>query len=247
MLEWIRRGTNTQTPRMKTIAPALMLMAVLAAGAVRAEQFGVPFFQWTGEQELPTVQGPVVFDLRVPLQTVTAIHVTVSGIHSNGWWDGAGFDTSGPRGGALTFVMGSSIAGSWTVGTFMNTNGPFSITMSDFDGDRSILTNGISDFYMEYGPQPSFGGLFTTLPRLLIYDIILTIEGERQFRIYRFSPNGSLSWLPAGTQGTTRIERAASPTGSWGLLTSVAAAQTNFDLELPTASGFFRVRRANGE
>lgn len=233
--------------RIYKLAPAFVWMAVLAAGAVQAEQFVVPFFQWTGEQELPTYQSPVVFDLRVPLQRVTAMHVTVSGIHSNGWWDGAGFDTSGPRGGELTFVMGNSIAGSWSVNAFMNTNGPFSITMSDFDGDGSILTNGISDFYMEYGEQPSFGGLFTTQPYLVISEIMLTIEGERQFRIYRFSPNGSLSWLPAGTQGTTRIERAASPTGSWELLTSVAAAQTNFDLELPTASGFFRVRRANGE
>ena len=233
--------------RIYKLAPAFVWMAVLAAGAVQAEQFVVPFFQWTGEQELPTYQSPVVFDLRVPLQRVTAMHVTVSGIHSNGWWDGAGFDTSGPRGGELTFVMGNSIAGSWSVNAFMNTNGPFSITMSDFDGDGSILTNGISDFYMEYGEQPSFGGLFTTQPYLVISEIMLTIEGERQFRIYRFSPNGSLSWLPAGTQGTTRIERAASPTGSWDLLTSVPAAQTNLNLELPSASGFFRVMRANGE
>lgn len=233
--------------RMHKLAPAFVWMAVLAAGAVRAEQFGVPFFQWTGVQELGTYRSPVIFDLRVPLQTVTAIHVTVSGIHSNGWWDGEGFGISGPRGGALTFVMGNTIAGSWSVCAFMNTNGPFSITMSDFDGDGSILTNGISDFYMEYGEQPSFGGLFTTLPRLFISNIMLIIEGERQFRIYRFSPNGSLSWLPAGTQGTTRIERAASPTGSWELLTSVPAAQTNLNLELPSAPGFFRVRRVNGE
>lgn len=232
---------------MKSIVPTFVWMAVLAAGAVQAEQFVVPFFRWTGEQELPTYQSPVVFDLRVPLQTVTAMHVTVSGIHSNGWWDGGGFDTSGPRGGRLTFVMGNTIAGSWAVAAFMNTNGPFSITISDFDGDGSILTNGISDFSMEYGYQPSFGGLFTTLPRLFISDIMLTIEGERQFRIYRFSPNGSLSWLPAGTQGTTRIERAASPTGSWELLTSVPAAQTNFNPELSSASGYFRVMRANGE
>lgn len=232
---------------MKNIVPTFVWMAVLAAGVVRAEQFVVPFFQWTGEPELVTYQGPEIFDLGVPLQTVTAMHVTVTGIHSNGWWDGAGFDTSGPRGGRLTFVMGNGIAGSWTAGAFMNTNGTFSITMSDYDGDANILTNGISDFSMEYGYQPSFGGWFTTQPYLVISDIMLTIEGERQFRIYRFAPNGSLSWLPAGTQGTTRIERAASPTGSWELLTSVPAAQTNFNLEPPSASGFFRVMRSNGE
>ena len=233
--------------RMYKLAQTFVWMAVLAAGAVQAEQFGVPFFSWTGELELPTNHGPQVFNLRVPLQTVTAMHVTVSGIHSNGWWDGAGFDTSGPRGGELTFVMGNSIAGSWSVNAFMNTNGPFSITMSDFDGDKSILTNGTSDFYMEYGAQPSFGGLFTTLPRLFISDIMLTIEGERQFRIYRFSPNGSISWQPAGTQGTTRVEHAANPTGSWELLTTVAAAQTNLNLNLPFDPIFLRIRRSASE
>ena len=232
---------------MKRFAPWITLLTVLAAGAVRSEPFGVPFFQWTGEQELPTYHSPQVFNLGVPLQTVTGMHVTVSGIHSNGWWDGAGFDISGPRGGRLLFVMGNTSADSWVAGTYLNTNGMFSITMSDFAGDSSVLTNGISDFSMEYGTQPSFGGWFTIWPSLYISEIMLTIEGEQQFRICRFSPNGSMSWQPAGTQGTTRIEHAASPTGSWEMLTSVAAAQTNLNLDLPFDPVFLRIRRSNSE
>ncbi len=196
-----------------------VINAVMAA-SIYASEFLLPLPLLEGAYPYGSYTGPVEVNISSELYALSNMTVSISGVHSNGWWDGDDLWDfyHGPRGATIEIIM--NVAGGfpwmWQGTLRLSHDGSFStnVVLGLSSGNWDFLKDGVTDLQVLNAIIFGFGNM-TEEPYVDITNISLTIEGCPLPRFTSLKAGGTLSWSKLPTGGHLELFGTTSLTNSW--------------------------------